>query len=66
MFSTGQWIFASLFLIAFSFIIFRSYQKDKKLHSRNYKGVGWVGLIIVLFVIILFIIKNILKNQQPF
>lgn len=62
MFSTGQWIFASLFLVAFTIVIVRSYRKDRNLHSKNYKGVAWVGIVFVLFVILLFVIKNILKR----
>lgn len=62
MFSTGQLIFAGLFFIAFVIIIIISYQKDKKLHLRNYKGVKWVGLFFLIFILILFLIKLTLKN----
>lgn len=62
MFSTGQLIFAGLFFIAFVVITIISYQKDKKLHEKNYKGVKWVGLFFTLFLIILFLIKFFLKN----
>lgn len=62
MFSTGQWIFAGLFLIVFTFIIIKSYKKDRKLHQRNYKGVVWVGTVFVVFVILLFLIKQLLSN----
>ncbi|TQO36024.1 hypothetical protein GQ41_0590 [Arenibacter algicola] len=62
MFSAGQLIFAGLFFAAFVVIIIFSYQKDKKLHQKNYKGVQWVGLFFIIFIIILFLIKVFLKN----
>ncbi|MCK0134608.1 hypothetical protein MWU82_09660 [Arenibacter sp. S6351L] len=62
MFSTGQLIFAGLFFVAFVVITAISYQKDKKLHEKNYKGVKWVGLFFTLFIVILFLIKYFLKN----
>lgn len=62
MFSTGQLIFAALFFIAFVVIITFSYRKDKKLHKKNYKGVTWILLSFIIFIIILFIIKYFLKN----
>ncbi len=62
MFSLGQMIFAGLFVVAFILIIAFSYKKDKKLHSKNYKGVKWIGITFIIFIIVLFIIKYILKN----
>lgn len=62
MFSTGQLIFAGLFVIVFSVIIILSYKKDKKLHLKNFKGVKWVGIFFIIFLIILFYIKYLLKN----
>ncbi|WP_318311538.1 hypothetical protein [Flagellimonas crocea] len=62
MFSTGQMIFAALFFLAFVLIIYFSYRKDKKLHKKNYKGVIWILLAFISFIIILFIIKFLLKN----
>ncbi len=62
MFSTGQLIFAAIFVIVFALVIFLSYKKDKKLHSKNYKGVKWVGIVFIVFIIILFILKEWLKN----
>ncbi len=54
MFSTGQLVFAALFLIAFVAIIILSYRKDTKLHKKYYKGsiyvlIGFIGFIILLF-----------------
>lgn len=62
MFSTGQIIFALLFAVVFLTAIVLTYKKDKKIHSKNYKGVKWVGIIFILFILILFYIKYMLKN----
>ena len=62
MFSTGQLIFAALFVIVFVAIIIFTYRKDKTLHKKNYKGVLWILISFVTFIIILFIIKYFLKN----
>ncbi len=62
MFSKGQLIFAVVFVIFFAVTIFLTYKKDRKLHAKNYKGVKWVGISFVLFIIILFVIKQMLKN----
>jgi len=62
MFSTGQIIFAAVFFVAFVAIISFSYRKDKKLHKKNYKGVIWILVSFITFIIILFLIKDFLKN----
>ena len=62
MFSTGQLIFAIFFVIAFAFVIFWTYKKDRSLHKKNYKGVKWVGIVFVIFVLVLFLIKYLLKS----
>ncbi len=62
MFTTGQVVFAILFIIGFSLIIVFSYRKDRRLHRKNYKGVKWVGVSFVVFVIVLFLLKVLLKN----
>ncbi len=62
MFSTGQLIFATLFVIGFVIVIALSYRKDKTLHKKNYKGVLWILIAFITFVIILFLIKHFLKN----
>lgn len=62
MFSSGQLIFALLFIIAFVATISFTYRKDKKLHKKNYKGVKWVLISFMTFIAILFLIKNFLKN----
>ncbi len=62
MFSKGQLIFAVLFILVFAFVLVINYRKEKKLYFKSYKGVKWVGITFVLFIIILFIIKHFLKN----
>ncbi|RRQ49127.1 hypothetical protein DZC72_00380 [Maribacter algicola] len=62
MFSTGQIVFAILFAVTFFIITIFMYKKDLKLHQKNYKGVKWVGIFFILFIIILFCIKYLLKN----
>jgi len=62
MFSTGQLIFAALFVIVFAVVITFSYKKDKKLHAKNYKGVKWIGIFFIIFIILLFVIKQMLNN----
>lgn len=60
MFTTGQWTFAALFLIAFIIIITYTYIKDKKLHKKEYKGSIWILLGFLLFIGLLFVIKIVL------
>ncbi len=62
MFSSGQMLFAGLFVLGFTLVMIFAYRKDKALHQRNYKGVKWVGAFFVTFIIILFILKYLLKN----
>jgi len=62
MFSTGQLIFAALFAIGYIVVIIFSYKKDKKSHLQNYKGVKWVAVTFVIFLVFLFVIKYLLKN----
>ncbi len=62
MFSTGQLLFAAFFLLAFTAVIIFAYARDRNLHRRYYKGVRWIGIFFITFVIILFIIKYLLKK----
>ncbi|HZJ21161.1 MAG TPA: hypothetical protein VFD35_12520 [Pricia sp.] len=62
MFSTGQLIFALLFAIGFIAVIIFSYKKDKKLHKKNYKGVQWIVVAFIAFILTLFLIKYLLKT----
>lgn len=62
MFSNGQIVFAFLFITLFTISVFYSYKKDKKLHLKNYQGVKWVSISFLVFLVMLFIIKYLLKN----
>ncbi len=62
MFSTGQLVFAILFIIAFAGVMVYTYKKDSKMHLKNYKGVKWVGIFFIIFIITLFFIKYLTKN----
>lgn len=62
MFSNGQIVFAIVFIVFFAVIVAYSYKKDKKLHLKNFQGVKWVGISFLIFLVILFCIKHLLKN----
>lgn len=62
MFSTGQLIFAGLFLISFIIIMIFSYRKDIRLHQKYYKGSIYVLIGFILFILILFFIKTRLNH----
>ncbi len=61
MFSTGQAIFALLFIIGFTIAVVLMYRKDSGWLKKEYKGVQWILLAFVSFVIILFFLKYILR-----
>lgn len=61
MFSSGQITFGIIFFIAFCVLISFMYIKDKKMHKKNYKGVQWILLGFIAFILLLFIIKMTLK-----
>lgn len=59
MFTTGQWVFAALFFIAFVIAMVIAYGKDKALHNQFYRGnykilLGFLGFILMLFLIKVF------------
>lgn len=62
MFTTNQLIFALISIIVFAVIIFYSYQGDKKLHKKQYKGVIWVLVGFIAFLTFLVLLKTYLKN----
>jgi cytochrome bd-type quinol oxidase subunit 1 len=62
MFTTGQWVFAALFFVAFVIAIYFAYAKDKALHEKFYKGSYKVLLGFLAFILILFLIKVTLKH----
>ncbi len=59
MFSQGQLVFAVLFTISFSIILFMAYKKDAKLHKKYYKGSSWVLLAFIAFIGLIATIKFI-------
>ncbi|MBZ9630754.1 hypothetical protein LB465_08180 [Salegentibacter sp. LM13S] len=61
MFSTGQLIFAGLFLVVFIIIIAVSYKKDTLLHRKQYKGSFWVLIAFLAFIGLLFVLKGFLN-----
>ncbi|MBS3739137.1 hypothetical protein [Mesohalobacter halotolerans] len=62
MFTTGQWIFAAFFVVAFIVLMLLSYKKDKVLHQKYYKGSFYILLGFLAFVLILFLMKTFLKS----
>ncbi|UZO80919.1 hypothetical protein NBT05_00180 [Aquimarina sp. ERC-38] len=61
MFSTGQWIFAALFVVCFVIVISIMYRKDLMLHHKHYKGSLRILVGFILFVILLFVLKVYLQ-----
>jgi hypothetical protein len=61
MFSKGQLIFAIIFVIIFSIIIFLSYRKDIKFLNKTYKGVKWVLVGFIVFFAMLVYLKSIVN-----
>jgi threonine/homoserine/homoserine lactone efflux protein len=62
MFTTGQWVFAGLFLVAFIIAMIYAYGKDKALHNKFYKGNYKILLGFFGFILLLFLIKIYLKH----
>lgn len=62
MFSTGQWIFAICFVIAFVFIMIKAYAKDKKLHRKYYRNSFWILIGFLVFTGLLIMAKWLLKQ----
>ena len=60
MFSTGQLVFALLFIVGFTLITITMYRKDAKGHQVHYAGsykilIGFILAIIALFMIKVFV-----------
>lgn len=62
MFTTGQWIFAGFFFIAFIIAMVVAYGKDKALHQKFYKGNYKILIAFLIFIGLLFVIKMYLKH----
>lgn len=63
MFSTGQIIFGIIFFVAFVILMFFLYKKDLKMHQTYYKNIYPVIIAFIVFLVILFSLKIILKNN---
>lgn len=61
MFTSGQWVVAILFFVAFVMVMIYSYAKDKALHKKYYKGAIWVLVGFIVFILLLFFIKYFIK-----
>ena len=57
MFSTGQLIFALIFVIAFTTIIIISYKKDRFSNQNYFKGSYKILISFIIAFVILFLIK---------
>ena len=62
MFSTGQLIFAGIFLVSFIGVMIFAYRKDLKLHRKYYRGSLFVLVGFIAFIILLFFIKSWLQR----
>jgi len=62
MFTTGQWIFAALFFVAFVIAAYFAYGKDKALHQKVYKGSYKILIGFLLFIAFLFVVKVTMKH----
>lgn len=54
--TTGHWIFAGIFMLAFVGYLIWSYRKDLKMHKTHYSGSMYVlaGIIVILFLFYVF------------
>jgi len=62
MFSTGQWVFAALFLVSFVLVMVVAYRKDIQIHQKFYKGSYKVLFAFLFFIFLLFLIKVFMKR----
>lgn len=62
MFSTGQLVFAALFVIVFVVVLIFMYRQDLDLHKKYYKGSYRILIAFLAFIAILFVIKYFTKD----
>lgn len=62
MFTTGQWIFAAIFFVAFVISVYFAYGKDKAVHQKAFKGSYKILIGFLLFIVLLFVLKVLLKR----
>jgi hypothetical protein len=59
--TTGHWIFAGLFAVAFIGYLIWSYRKDLKLHKVHYKGAYYVSAGIVITLFLFYVLKQMFE-----
>ena len=58
--TTGHWIFAGIFALAFLTFLFISYRRDLAMHKIHYRSGGiQVALLIVITLFVLFVFKRL-------
>ncbi|OYQ46058.1 hypothetical protein CHX27_05165 [Flavobacterium aurantiibacter] len=62
MFTTGQLIFAALFVVCFTIVMVVMYRKDLALHKMYYRGNYKILLGFFAFIAILFLFKFYMKH----
>ncbi len=63
MFSTGQLVFAGIFVVAFIILMIFSYRKDIRLHRKYYKGTIFILIGFIIFILLLFLLKTYLQPE---
>lgn len=63
MFSTGQLVFAGIFVVAFIILMIFSYRKDIQLHRKYYKGSIFILAGFIIFILLLFMLKTYLQPE---
>jgi len=61
MFSKGQIIFGIIFFVVFAVIIGITYKRDLKLHKQFYKGIIWMLIAFIGFILFISAIKFFFK-----
>ncbi len=61
--TTGHWIFAAIFMVAFVSFLVWSYRKDSAMHKLYYGKGARVLLVVVVVIFVLFIVKQLLFHN---
>lgn len=56
--TTGHWIFAGIFTLAFGAYLVWSYRKDLALHKIHYKKTYYIGAGIVVTLFLFYVLKQ--------
>ena len=59
--TTGHWIFAGIFAVAFIIFLVWSYIKDYKLNKTHYKGSSLFLLSIILIGFLLYVFRGFMQ-----